>query len=224
MAKDRKRKKNEDGIYPDFEQFPHAPEHNPKARRRGDSLENDILCAAWNELNEVGYTHMTMEGVAARAKTNKPSIYRRWPKKSELVITVLQKFLFNRHISAPDTGNLRDDLLTLLYGVIQPLQEVGVDIIHGFLADYLGKDLPSSVHNKGSVTNEEWSALMRVILENAEARGEISLKGISRRIIFLPISLLQHEFLIQHEPISDKTVIEIIDDIFLPLLHFRKST
>ena len=197
-------------------------EYGPKTRRRSEILENDILQAAWGELTEVGYARLTMEGVATRAKTNKPAVYRRWPKKSELVIATLQKFVFSRNIDVPNTGTLRGDLMLLLCGVIQPLKEIGADTIHGLLADHLGKELSFPIQDKGSISDEEWRSMMTTILKNAEKRGEISLNAISPRIISLPINLLQHEFLMSHRPIADKTVAEIIDDIFLPLVH--KST
>ena len=45
--------------------------------------------AAYAELTEVGYTAFCVEGVAARARTGKASIYRRWPSKNELILDAL---------------------------------------------------------------------------------------------------------------------------------------
>src|SRR4051812_10591617 len=58
-------------------------------RRRGAALEDAIVQAAYDELADVGYTSFTVEGVAARAKTGKASIYRRWPTKQLLVLDAL---------------------------------------------------------------------------------------------------------------------------------------
>src|ERR1700744_4285041 len=55
-------------------------------RKRGAVLEDAIREAAFAELTEVGYTMFSVEGVAARARTGKASIYRRWPTKQELVL------------------------------------------------------------------------------------------------------------------------------------------
>ena len=52
-------------------------------RKRGAALEDAILEAAYAELSEVGYSAFSVEGVAARARTGKASIYRRWPTKQE---------------------------------------------------------------------------------------------------------------------------------------------
>ena len=37
------------------------------------------LKATWEEFEEVGFAKLSMEGVAKRAGTSKPVIYRRWP-------------------------------------------------------------------------------------------------------------------------------------------------
>ena len=76
---------------PDLVQpFRREPGPEPRAelarssRRRGTKLEDALLDAAWEELQEVGYTRLTMEAVAARAGTSKPVLYRRWPNRARL--------------------------------------------------------------------------------------------------------------------------------------------
>src|SRR3954454_24242012 len=58
-------------------------------RKRGVALEDAILEASYLELSQVGYTGYSVEGVPARARTGKASIYRRWPTKQELVLDTL---------------------------------------------------------------------------------------------------------------------------------------
>src|SRR5580704_17603611 len=59
-------------------------------RRRGEALETALLDAAWEELQAVGYAGLTTEAVADRAGTSRAVIYRRWPKRAELVIAALR--------------------------------------------------------------------------------------------------------------------------------------
>ncbi len=66
-----------------------APSEAPAQRRRGATLEQAILAAAFAELCDVGYGAFSVENVAARARTGKASIYRRWPAKAELVLDAL---------------------------------------------------------------------------------------------------------------------------------------
>jgi AcrR family transcriptional regulator len=195
-----------------------------ESRRRGEILEDAILLAAWEELSAVGYTHLTMEGVAARAKTSKAVMYRRWPNKGKLVIAALKKYPLKKYLplstEAPDTGNLREDVLILLGRIIKPLQDVGAETLHGLLVDFFDKEMISSLPQiLQSQGNDRISSAMRTILEHAEKRGEIRVEKINPRIISLPVDLIRFEIITRHKPITDATLNEIVDDIFLPLVR-----
>lgn len=120
----------------------------PGKRRRGEILEEDILQAAWDELSEVGYVHLTMEGVAIRARTNKSVVYRRWANKGKLVIDALHKYVLNNTEGVPDTGDLRNDVIILLKRIAQPLQIIGADTLHGLMIEHIGEALISSIPQK----------------------------------------------------------------------------
>jgi AcrR family transcriptional regulator len=195
-------------------------------RRRGKVLEDAILEAAWEELCDVGYNRLTMEGVATRAKTNKAVVYRRWANKPTLVVSVLRKFvppLLPKEV--PDTGNLRNDVFSFLHGIAKPIQIIGTETIRGLMVEYIGIDkilsIPQIMHpkNEGKLTTA-----MIAILKNAEMRGEIKFEKISPRVITLPIDLLRYELLTTYEPVSDKAISEIVDDIFMPLIHYYSQS
>jgi hypothetical protein len=59
---------------------------------------------------------------------------------------------------------------------------------------------------------------MTAILERAAARGEAR-DEIGPRIARLPLDLLRHELILTHQPPSQRTLEEIVDDIFLPLVR-----
>jgi hypothetical protein len=56
-------------------------------------------------------------------------------------------------------------------------------------------------------------------IQRAVARGEIRPGQISERIARLPFDLLRHEVLMTLQPVSDEAIEEIVDTIFLPLVH-----
>lgn len=197
-----------------------AEHRPPSTRRRGKALDEAILQATWDELNKVGYARLTMEGVATRAKTNKTALYRRWPNRSQLVIAALHKHVAKPTDDVPDTGDLRNDLLILLSRITQPLQSIGAETIHGLMVEHLGEKLFSSIQQiRNSGAEGKFNTTMMTILKNAAKRGELKLEGLSPRVVSLPIDLLRYEFLTTHEPVSDETVTEIIDHIFLPLIR-----
>lgn len=185
-----------------------------ETRRRGEVLENAILQAAWDELNEVGYANLTMEHVAERAGTNKAAIYRRWGNRAELVVAALRKHIDVFHNAIPDTGNLRDDVIIHYRSIVQLLKTVGSETIHGLMVEYHDDDLISSA----VLARQSGTETMMKILKHAELRGEGKIDKINPRVIMLPGDLLRYEVLMTDNPVSDKTITEIVDDIFMPLI------
>lgn len=187
-------------------------------RRRGDELVDAILKAAWDELSEMGYTSLTIEGVAARAKTNKAVIYRRWENKSRLVIETLKKYIPRSEKVTPNTGDLREDVFLLLKRIAVPLQMIGGETIHGLMVEYFSKHIMNSFPQIMSGIEGRFENYMRDILKNAELRGEVDLEKITSRIISLPLDLVRYEILTTHKPITQNVLNEIVDDIFMPLI------
>src|SRR3954469_23116881 len=85
----------------------------PPTRGRGDVLLEAIHAAVLEELATSGYSGLSIERVAERARTGNASIYRRWPTPLDLVLDTLD-FAMPAADDPPDTGNVRDDLLEVL--------------------------------------------------------------------------------------------------------------
>ena len=191
-----------------------------RTRRRGESLEAAILQAAWDELAAVGYARLTMEGVAARGKTSKAVVYRRWPNRAELILAAMRQRGPVLPSEVPDTGELRGDVLALLRQVSQRLQEIGAETLHGLMSEYFGQ-IERSMYLHGRRVSYE---AMMTILERAAERGEVRLDKITPRIASLPTDLTRHEVLLTHAPVPDSVLVEIVDDIFLPLVRARSDS
>lgn len=178
-------------------------------RRRGAALEADILDAVWDELADVGYARLTMEGVAARARTGKQVLYRRWANRAELVKAALPHrtgFIVDQ---VPDTGELREDLLTLLRLMVERQREIGPDVIRGLLAEVT--DLDPKVFG---IMHD----ILLTLLQRAVRRGEIPTADLPRRVVTVPAQLLRYEMVISRDLVADATLVEIVDDVYLPLL------
>ncbi|WP_179031097.1 TetR-like C-terminal domain-containing protein [Paenibacillus kribbensis] len=57
---------------------------------------------------------------------------------------------------------------------------------------------------------------MPIVLNRAVERGEIRQEKITPRITRLPADLVRHEVLMTYEPVSQDTIVEIVDEIFYP--------
>lgn len=59
---------------------------------------------------------------------------------------------------------------------------------------------------------------MTAVLKQAEARGEVKVDAVPLRVMTLPFDLVRHELLLTGRPVTHEAIIEIVDEIVLPLL------
>nr|PZN43934.1 MAG: TetR family transcriptional regulator [Actinomycetota bacterium] len=185
-------------------------------RRRGRALEDALLRAAWDELVESGYGALTMERVAVRAATSRAVLYRRWPGKADLALAAIRHHIETNPIPLPDTGNLRDDLITLLRAMTRR---------RGELAAMIGAQL-GGLFTEARTSPAELRELVlggrrpssRRIFDRAAERGELDLTRVPRHVLDMPFDLMRHDMLMTFEPVPDERITAIVDDLFLPLL------
>jgi AcrR family transcriptional regulator len=185
-------------------------------RRRGEELEVALLQAAWDELATAGFAKLTMESVAARAKTGVAVLYRRWPRKDDLVLAALKQYGQDHPIEVPDTGSLRGDLLALLSRVSdgrQAFTAVVTAAFAGLLAD--SGLTPAQVRARILGDRPLWS---EEILRRAHDRGEIDLDRVRPAILAMPFDLMRHDLLWTLQPVPAERIVSIVDDLFLPLV------
>jgi AcrR family transcriptional regulator len=82
---------------------------NGRGRPRDPSIDEAIISATLELLNEHGYAGLTLAEVANRAGVSRTALYRRWARKSQLVVEAMVSRLPARGL--PDTGSTRGDLL-----------------------------------------------------------------------------------------------------------------
>jgi AcrR family transcriptional regulator len=110
---------------------------SPRGRRRDPNTQQSILKATRELLLEVGYSLITIEGVAARAGAGKATIYRWWPTKGEMVLEATSDHLNIGLV--PDTGDTRRDLHAAIQQLIEtftdPLAGIVIIAVIGYLDD-----------------------------------------------------------------------------------------
>lgn len=192
--------------------------HAGRTRRRGAALEAAILRAAVDELLESGYAGLTMDRVARRAGTNKNAIYRRWPDRLALGIAAYRQL--STATEPPDTGNLRDDALELLRRANRhwssPLGAILRELI---AAAGNARDLLAQLPEQST---DAMTATWLLVLGRAVARGEAAPEALHPRVATVAIALLRNEFVTRGVPSApDEVLVEILDEVFLPLVRNR---
>ncbi len=189
----------------------------PARRRRGDELEGALLTAAWAELQEGGYAALTYDAVAARAGTSKPVLYRRWPTKADLVVAAMHHAgLFARR-ELPDTGTLREDVLTSLRNFNDSRADF-ITAISVYMANIASDTGLSPAELRDRLLGER-AGSGTVLMTRAVARGEISERERSAGLITMPFDLFRHDLLLTLQRVPEARILEIVDDLWLPLLR-----
>jgi AcrR family transcriptional regulator len=182
-------------------------------------LDDALLDAAWAELVERGYGRFTIDGVAARAGTSRPVIYRRWPSRSDLAVAAIRHHGLNQPVTTPDTGSVRGDLIDLLRDASASRSDVAA-LISVQMGEYFAETgrAPADLRAEFLSGRQQPFSIDEVLRRGVE-RGEIDPERLTPRIATVALDLLRHEMLMTLQPVSEETIAEIVDDIFLPLVR-----
>lgn len=85
--------------------------------RRQARTRDRVLSAAARILRRQGYSHLTMERVAAESGAAKTTLYRQWPTKAALCMA-LYLDIAGRELKVPDTGSVAGDLRQIFNTVV----------------------------------------------------------------------------------------------------------
>ena len=189
-----------------------APEPTTTRPRVEGDREAEILEATLHVLAETGYDRLTMDAVAARAKASKATLYRRWNGKGALVIDALCS---EKEVpQPPDTGTLREDLLTAFCGMggLTDAQQVA---ILGSVITAISRDEEFAAAFRNDFIAPK-AAVGRRIFEQAQARGEVR-EDIDLDLIAaaLPGIILHRLFLLGEKPTQEQ-IARVVDQVIIP--------
>jgi len=161
------------------------------------------------EVGERGWTAATIDGIAGRAGVSKPTIYRRWRSKDDLLHFVASRVV--EVCDAPDTGDLRRDLLA----IFRPMAEHLLDE-HLGLARLLPMLVAEATHNAAirDVVQEAAHQRRRPALDaidRAVRRGDIPRRTDADAVVDMIAGALIYRLLILGEPIARATVDQVVD-------------
>jgi AcrR family transcriptional regulator len=146
-----------------------SPGGAPSAGRpRSEEAHRAILDATLGLLVEVGYSGLTVEGIAQRAGVGKATIYRRWPSKLPLVIEAFGQL---PSLEEVDTGDLASDIEQMLRSYLRAYHGTPLGAVMPSLAGELPHN-PELMELFAPVVKTRRQPLIHA-LERAAARGEI---------------------------------------------------
>lgn len=190
---------------------PSAPQTSEAARacRSGDA----ILAATLEVLAERGMEGLTVDGVAARAKVGKATIYRHWRSRAELVMDAMTS------LPAPGplvpTGDLRADLCTAFAGLQEVLGDPERSRLLAALVDAAERDPElAQLHIRHGAGRR---APARALVAAAVDRGELTPGTDPDLAVDLVAGTLMYRRLIRHQSVTPEVVEAVVDAVLAGL-------
>lgn len=138
-------------------------------RPRSERAHQAILDGTLDLLGEVGWSGLTVEGVAGRAGVGKATIYRRWDRLEEVLAAALEGLV--SEIRIPDTGRLRDDLLALMRRAVELYRGHPGRIMPGLVSAMAEHPEVATAVREGFLAGRRGA--LKTVLERGIERGEL---------------------------------------------------
>ncbi len=185
-----------------------------RTRRRGKQLEDALYEATLAELAAVGYGGLTMEGIAARARTGKAALYRRWSSKHDLVQAALVYALPPLPEPRPERS-ARENLLAAL--------TAHCDVVAGKTAFPGLESIQQLLHEpelRAIFADAVVGPRLRItesILQAAADSGEIDATTITPYTARVGTALVNQQMLLTGGPPNKRQLAQIVDTVLPPL-------
>ena len=154
-------------------------------RPRDAHNDTAILEATTAILFEKGYAGLTIDGVATAAGVSRPTIYRRWSSKPELVIAALAQRT-GLAVPVPNTGSIRRDLIAVQRHQIKEFNyPQSRRVTSGLVADVATDPELADLYLKEYASPRRtsvWRALQRGV-DRGELRADIDFAFVSDLLI-----------------------------------------
>ncbi|WP_327253002.1 TetR/AcrR family transcriptional regulator [Streptomyces sp. NBC_01244] len=165
-----------------------------------EDVTEAIRAAVLDELATVGFSRMSIEGIARRAGVGKTAVYRRWKSKLHLVLDLVGAFATDG-LPVPSTG--------ALYGDVRALLEVMTHVLRHPVASAVIPDLLVEAARNPEIADAVRGALLEGqrrmaegIISEAVARGELPVGVDAGRALDLAIGPLYWRQVVVRDAVS----------------------
>jgi AcrR family transcriptional regulator len=167
-----------------------------------------VFDATLEQLARAGFERLSVLEVAALAGVNKTTIYRRWPTKSDLVRAAISFSLERTHV-APDTGNLRSDLVEMAHLAANFMKSTqGMGVTRTLLAEGANPDVRELA---ASILHRVETEAPHAVIRRAIKKGELPPGTDFKYVLHTVCGALIHRIFIEQVHISDAFIDRLVD-------------
>jgi AcrR family transcriptional regulator len=182
---------------------------------RSARVRDAVLRAALEAMAETGPTSVTFSEIARRAGVHATSIQRRWGSCENVLLDALLSYS-EQTLPIPDTGSLRDDLVSFGRSIAAYLATP--------LGESVARTMAALADDETIATNRTrfWQTryeIARVIVDRAMARGEVDEDADPELALELLVAPLHFRKVMTRQPVDDTFVERMVDILMRGLLR-----
>ena len=183
----------------------------PPGRKRSEESRLAILTAAFELIGEVGYSGLTIEGIAARSGAGKQTVYRWWPSKADVLLDALATKA-QLHVLTPDKGSYAADLRVFLTASFALGRKRPVVAALRALMAHAQIDAEFGQRFRTAFLQRRRDAL-GAILDRASARGDLPPHLSPGTVTDIVFGVVWYRILATGQPLDDRLVDELVDTL-----------
>ncbi|MFB7475725.1 TetR-like C-terminal domain-containing protein [Kitasatospora sp. NPDC056184] len=188
------------------------------ARRRGKELEAAIFEATLDQLTSGGFARLTMEGVAAAARTGKAALYRRWASKVELVIDALDSTL-PRPADTPALGSARAELHYLVESFVSVSRSRAGGAMSAVMAELDHEQAELFKDFMAQRMLEPTKGVILDILRRGAERGDVRPGAATPVVADVVPAMLLYRVKVCGRQVGPEFVDQLVDEVLVPLIR-----
>jgi AcrR family transcriptional regulator len=130
-----------------------------------------VLAETYRQLSQGGISGVSIDAISRQSGVSKTTIYRHWPSRSALLMDACASF--GVPAAAPETGSLRDDLLTLLTSLAAQLDGATWSKVYPSILDAAERD--PEIADLQRELHGSFMAPFETVLDRARGNGDPSM-------------------------------------------------
>lgn len=176
-------------------------------RPRDPEADRAILTAALKLIDDRGYAGFSIDEIARRTAISKATIYRRWKSSGELLLDALLQY--GVQAQPPQVGRLETDLAVYFKTIFAALNTRIGEAVRSLMAEAQANDSFRALFRERFIAARRKP--VRDLLENAQARGELSASVDLEFLLDLLFGALWYRLLVEHAPLDPKLAARFVD-------------
>ncbi|MEW1720062.1 TetR/AcrR family transcriptional regulator [Streptomyces sp. NPDC093109] len=193
----------------------------PRRSKITPEREQEFYEAALDLLREDGYEALTMEGVAARSRCGKSTLYRQWGTKQRLIAAALHGTRCAR-LADIDTGTLEGDLRAMARSAAQ-FSGRDTSLMHALGHAVLQN--PELLRALRETLVEPEVAAINGVVRRAVERGEIAPDNPAVEFVAVQLSgVIRARPILEGRPADEAYLTRFIEASILPALAPRQGS